>query len=67
MHIIANLRRIGMATLLIEQNVRVPLQTSDYGYMIETGDLVWEGPAVSLVLNPRVIATYLDLAKKTAA
>ncbi|WP_410174871.1 hypothetical protein [Mycetohabitans endofungorum] len=53
-----------MATLLIEQNVRVPLQTSDYGYMIETGDLVWEGPAVSLVLNPRVIATYLDLAKK---
>lgn len=67
MHIIANLRRTGVATLLIEQNVHAALQTPDYDYMTETGDLVWEGPAVSRALNPRMIATYLDSAKETAA
>lgn len=56
-----------MATLLIEQNVHAALQTPDYDYMTETGDLVWEGPAVSRALNPRMIATYLDSAKETAA
>jgi branched-chain amino acid transport system ATP-binding protein len=65
-HIIAKLKGTGVATLLIEQNARAALQISDYGYVLETGELALEGPADDLAQNPRVIETYLGLAKKTA-
>jgi branched-chain amino acid transport system ATP-binding protein len=65
-HIISALRGTGVATLLIEQNARAALQISDYGYVLETGELALEGPAQSLAQNPRVIETYLGLAKKSA-
>nr|WKF57780.1 High-affinity branched-chain amino acid transport ATP-binding protein LivF [Paraburkholderia busanensis] len=65
-HIISALRQTGVATLLIEQNARAALQISDYGYVLETGELALEGPAVDLAQNPRVIETYLGLAKKAA-
>ncbi|MGV2288463.1 ABC transporter ATP-binding protein [Trinickia sp. YCB016] len=65
-HIIAKLKGTGVATLLIEQNARAALQISDYGYVLETGELALEGPAEDLAQNPRVIETYLGLVKKTA-
>jgi branched-chain amino acid transport system ATP-binding protein len=65
-HIISALRTTGVATLLIEQNARAALQISDYGYVLETGELALEGAADALAHNPRVIETYLGLAKKTA-
>ncbi|ODV43294.1 ABC transporter ATP-binding protein [Cupriavidus sp. UYMMa02A] len=65
-HIISNLRQTGVATLLIEQNARAALQVADYGYVIETGDMAMEGPAAALASNPKVIETYLGLAKKAA-
>lgn len=65
-HIISALRQTGVATLLIEQNARAALQISDHGYVLETGELALEGAADSLAQNPRVIETYLGLAKKTA-
>jgi branched-chain amino acid transport system ATP-binding protein len=64
MRIIAQLRQSGVATLLIEQNARAALQVADYGYVLETGELALEGPAHELAHNPRVIDTYLGLAKK---
>lgn len=65
-HIISDLRQTGVATLLIEQNARAALQAADYGYVIETGELALEGPAHELASNPKVIETYLGLAKKAA-
>ncbi|CAB3760641.1 ABC transporter ATP-binding protein [Paraburkholderia solisilvae] len=65
-HIIGALRATGVATLLIEQNARAALQISDYGYVLETGELALEGAAAELAQNPQVIETYLGLAKKTA-
>lgn len=65
-HIISALRQTGVATLLIEQNARAALQISDYGYVLETGELALEGAAANLAKNPRVIETYLGLAKKVA-
>ena len=65
-HIISALRTSNVATLLIEQNARAALQISDYGYVLETGELALEGPASELAQNPRVIETYLGLAKKVA-
>lgn len=65
-HIISALRETGVATLLIEQNARAALQISDYGYVLETGEFALEGAASELAHNPRVIETYLGLAKKVA-
>ncbi len=65
-HVISALKATGVATLLIEQNARAALQISDYGYVLETGELAIEGPATELANNPRIIETYLGLVKKTA-
>ncbi|TCK42085.1 amino acid/amide ABC transporter ATP-binding protein 2 (HAAT family) [Paraburkholderia sp. BL8N3] len=65
-HIISALRQTGVATLLIEQNARAALQISDYGYVLETGEFALEGAADELAHDPKVIETYLGLAKKIA-
>jgi branched-chain amino acid transport system ATP-binding protein len=58
-NIIAELRASGVSILLVEQNARAALQVSDYGYVIETGELALEGRSADLAANPRVAATYL--------
>jgi len=63
-HIIAELRRTGVSILLVEQNARAALQVADHGYVLETGDIVLEGPAAALASNPRVIESYLGLARE---
>jgi branched-chain amino acid transport system ATP-binding protein len=60
-HIIADLRRTGVSILLVEQNARAALHVADYGYVIETGEIVLEGPARDLASDPKVIETYLGL------
>lgn len=62
--IIATLRDTGAAVLLVEQNARAALQVSDYGYVLETGELALEGPSASLASNPRVAETYLGQAAR---
>lgn len=56
---ITKLRATGLSVLLIEQNARAALQTADYGYLLETGELSLEGDAADLLHDERVIATYL--------
>jgi branched-chain amino acid transport system ATP-binding protein len=65
--IVAGLRSTGVAILLVEQNARAALQVADYGYVLETGDLVLEGPSAELTSNPRVAATYLGKAETAQA
>lgn len=62
--IIARLRRTGVSILLVEQNARAALQVADYGYVLETGEIILEGPAADLSDNPRVIESYLGLGRK---
>src|ERR1700733_1010363 len=57
--IIASLRDTGVSILLVEQNARAALETADYGYVLETGEITYQGPAADLVRDPRVNATYL--------
>ncbi|MDX9668101.1 ABC transporter ATP-binding protein [Pseudomonas sp. P5_152] len=57
--IIENLRRSGVSILLVEQNARAALKISDYGYVMELGELVLEGRAEDLAQNPKVVETYL--------
>ena len=61
-HIIVELKRRGVAILLVEQNARAALQTADYAYVLETGEIALEGPAPELANDPRVIESYLGLA-----
>jgi branched-chain amino acid transport system ATP-binding protein len=57
--VLAELRGRGLAILLVEQNVRAALQISDYGYVLEMGEVVAEGPSAQLAQDPTVVATYL--------
>jgi branched-chain amino acid transport system ATP-binding protein len=57
--IIASLRNLGVSILLVEQNARAALETADYGYVLETGEIVLSGPAASLMHDPKVTASYL--------
>jgi branched-chain amino acid transport system ATP-binding protein len=66
-HIIADLRKTGVAILLVEQNARAALQVADYGYVLETGEIALEGRSSDLAENPRVVESYLGLASKAGA
>jgi len=57
--IVASLRDAGVSILLVEQNARAALETADYGYVLETGEITYQGLASALVRDPRVNATYL--------
>ncbi len=60
--IVSALKDAGVSILLIEQNARAALQVADYGYVLETGECIVEGPSADLAANPRVAATYLGQA-----
>ena len=57
--IFKTLRQRGVSILLVEQNARAALKISDYGYVLETGDIVLQGAAADLAQNPRVVESYL--------
>ena len=63
-HTIAQLRDQGVAVLLVEQNARAALKVSDYGYVLESGEISLEGSSAQLVDDPRVIESYLGLGGK---
>ncbi len=56
---IASLRSIGISILLVEQNARAALETADYGYVLETGQVTQKGRAADLIGDPKLIAAYL--------
>ena len=57
--IITSLRELDVSVLLIEQNARAALEVADFGYVMETGEIVHSGPSAALANDPRLIATYL--------
>ena len=56
---ITQIRQQGVAVLLVEQNAFLALQIADYGYVIETGEIVLEGPGSKLLDDPQVKEAYL--------
>jgi len=64
--VIAGLRETGVSILVVEQNARAALQVSDYGYVLETGEIAVEGQSADLASDPRVIESYLGLASGNA-
>ena len=58
---VSELRQTGVSILLVEQNARAALELADYGYVLENGGVVLEGPASDLRQDERVIAAYLGI------
>jgi branched-chain amino acid transport system ATP-binding protein len=56
---IVEIRRQGVAVLLVEQNAFQSLQIADYAYVIETGTIVLEGAGSALLDNAQVKEAYL--------
>jgi branched-chain amino acid transport system ATP-binding protein len=47
--------------LLAEQNTNVALKNADYGYILESGRIMMEGPAKDLAENEDVKEFYLGV------
>jgi len=49
----------GMTLLLVEQNAKLALELAHRGYVLDTGDIVAQGPGHELLGNPEVKKAYL--------
>ncbi|MCX5812661.1 MAG: ABC transporter ATP-binding protein [Proteobacteria bacterium] len=61
LNIIQSLRSAGIAILLIEQNVNAALQIADRAYVMETGRIVSQGSAKTLLGDDEVRKRYLGM------
>ncbi len=57
--VLKEINQEGTTILLVEQNARMALQFAQRGYVLETGNIVLEGPAAELAANPEVKKAYL--------
>lgn len=57
--IIEQFKRMGMTMLLVEQNARRGLECADWGYVLDLGAKRFEGPADSILSDPRIEELYL--------
>lgn len=56
---VKKIRDQGVAVLLVEQNAFMALQVADYGYVMETGEVVLEGDSEQLLADDKVKEAYL--------
>jgi branched-chain amino acid transport system ATP-binding protein len=54
----------GVTILLAEQNTNVALKHADYGYILESGRIMMDGPARSLAENKDVKEFYLGMSSE---
>jgi branched-chain amino acid transport system ATP-binding protein len=55
----------GVTVLLVEQNALMGLKNSDWGVVLDLGRTLFEGPAATVLADPRIQELYLG-AKKAA-
>jgi branched-chain amino acid transport system ATP-binding protein len=58
---IKKLHSEGTTILLVEQNARAALRVADYGYILETGEIVLQGSGRDLYYNDDVRKAYLGV------
>ncbi len=61
--VIAALRARGASILLVEQNARAALDVADDAFVLEIGEVTLAGSAGALARDPRVVESYLGLAR----
>jgi branched-chain amino acid transport system ATP-binding protein len=57
--IIREIRESGTTVLLVEQNARISLSSSDRAYVLETGRVALDGPSGELAENESIRRSYL--------
>lgn len=57
--LIAMVNKTGVSIFMVEQNASMALRIADYGYVLQTGRIVLEGPANELLANPKIRSAYL--------
>jgi branched-chain amino acid transport system ATP-binding protein len=57
--IIQEIREDGVTILLVEQNARKALAIAEYAYVLETGEIGFEGPASQIKEMDKVRKAYL--------
>ncbi|MCK9392800.1 MAG: ABC transporter ATP-binding protein [Syntrophales bacterium] len=58
---IRRLKESNYSVLLVEQNANKALEVADYGYLIESGKLIFEGKKEDFDKNPFIKKAYLGL------
>ena len=66
-NIIRRLHEDGTPILLVEQNSKMALGLADYGYVLDTGNIVLQGKGADLKNDENVIKAYLGGRKEGAA
>jgi len=56
---IEHIHQTGLTVLVVEQNARLALKLSDYGYVMEVGRVVLEGPSADLAEDEGVKKAYI--------
>ena len=59
--VVEQLKQAGLTILLVEQNVHQSLQIADYAYVLETGQVVLEGPGREVAENELTKRAYLGI------
>ncbi len=59
--IIKEINKEGVTILLVEQNANMALQTAQYGYVMETGNIALHDKAENLIKNDYVRRVYLGV------
>jgi len=59
MQVVKRLNEDGITILLVEQNAKMALGVADYGYVVETGEIVMHDEAAVLKNDERIINAYL--------
>jgi len=54
-----SLNQEGLTIVVVEQNARLALQVASRGYVLDTGEIVAEGPSAVLLDDPEVKKAYL--------
>lgn len=56
---IVELNKSGLTILIVEQNAQLALRVSEYGYILENGEIAFHGPSDKLRSDPKVREAYL--------
>lgn len=59
LEIIQSINRQGVTIFMVEQNANLALQIAHYGYVLQAGRILLDGPASELRHNPQIRDAYL--------
>jgi branched-chain amino acid transport system ATP-binding protein len=59
LELIADINRQGISVFMVEQNASLALKIAHYGYVLQTGRIVLDGPAERLLHDPAIRDAYL--------